>query len=220
MFRNYFIITLRNLFKNGFYSVINISGLAIGITCTILILLWVTQELSFDKFHPKSDRLYQVWVNATFDGKINSWRSVPLPMYEAMKTANSNIKRSVVTDWGGNHLLTVGDKRMNKKGFYVSEEFLEMFEFELITGNADQVLDEPRSIVITESTAKAYFGDEDPINKIFRVDNENDLKVTGVLKDIPENSSFQFDFLMTWKFREQISDWVRRNTTNWGNYSF
>jgi putative ABC transport system permease protein len=220
MFRNYFIITLRNLFKNGFYSVINISGLAIGITCTILILLWVSQELSFDKFHPKSDRLYQVWVNATFDGKINSWRSVPLPMYEAMKTANSNIKRSVVTDWGGNHLLTVGDKRMNKKGFYVSEEFLEMFEFKLITGNADQVLDEPRSIVITESTAKAYFGDEDPINKIFRVDNENDLKVTGVLKDIPENSSFQFDFLMTWKFREQISDWVRRNTTNWGNYSF
>src|SRR5687767_14014755 len=81
-------------------------------------------------------------------------------------------------------------------------------------------MEDPRSIIITEATAKAMFGDEDPINKVIRIDNENDLKVTGVLYNLPSNSSFQFDFLMTWKFREQISDWVRKNTTNWGNYSF
>ena len=220
MFRNYFLITIRNLFKNGFYSFINIAGLAIGITCSILILLWVTDEVSFDKFHPKSNRLYQVWVSAIFDGKTNSWTSVPLPTYEAMKTADTNIKSSVVTDWGGQHLITVDEKRLLKDGYYVSEEFLEMFEFQLIKGSASQVLDDPSSIVITESTAKALFGNEDPLNKIIRIDNENDLKVTGVLKDIPKNSTFQFDFLMTWKFREQISEWVRKNTTNWGNYSF
>ena len=220
MFKNYFLVTIRNLRKNGFYSFINITGLSIGIACSILILLWVFDETSFDKFLPKYDRLYQVWVNAKFDGKISSWTSVPLPTYEGMKTADANIKRAVVTDWGGMHLLTVGENRLNKRGFYASEEFLEMFEFPLITGNAAQVMADPRSVIITEATAKALFGNEDPINKVIRVDNEEDLKVTGVLKDVPSNSSFQFDFLMTWKFREQISDWVRRNTTNWGNYSF
>jgi putative ABC transport system permease protein len=220
MFKNYFLITIRNLRKNGFYSFINITGLSIGIACSILILLWVFDETSFNKFLPKYDRIYQVWVNAKFDGKINSWTSVPLPTYEGMKSADANIKRAVITDWGGMHLLTVGENRLNKRGYYASEEFLEMFEFPLITGNAAQVMADPRSVIITEATAKALFGNEDPINKVIRVDNEEDLKVTGVLKDVPSNSSFQFDFLMTWKFREQISEWVRDNTTNWGNYSF
>jgi putative ABC transport system permease protein len=220
MFRNYLLVTLRNLFKNGFYSFINITGLAIGVTCSILILLWVADETSYNKFLPKADRLYQVWVRAFFDGKISSWTSVPLPTYEAFKTANSHIQRMTVTDWGGEHLMTVGENRLLKRAYYASEEFLEMFQFPLKQGNAEQVMDDPRSIVITESTAKALFGDEDPINQVIRVDNENDLKVTGVLYDIPSNSSFQFDFLMTWKFREQVNEWVRRNTTNWGNYSF
>ena len=196
MFKNYLIITVRNLFKNGFYSFINIAGLAIGITCSILILLWVANETSFDKFHPKADRLYQVWVNAAFNGKINSWTSVPLPTYEAMKTADSNIKRAVVTDWGGDHLVTVGENRLMKKGYWASEEFLQMFEFPLINGDASQVMADPRSIVISQSMAKALFADEDPINKMVRVDNEYDLKVTGILKDVPSNSSFEFDFLM------------------------
>lgn len=220
MFRNYFVVMVRNLFKNGFYSFINITGLALGITCSILILLWVADETSFDKFIPKADRLYQVWVRAQFDGKISSWTSVPLPTYEAFKTANSNITRMAVTDWGGEHLITVGENRLLKQGYWVSEEFLEMFEFPMAAGNAEQVLDDPPSIVITESTAKALFGEEDPINKVIRLDNEYDLKVTGILKDVPGNSSFQFDFLMPWKFREQNNQWVRDNTTNWGNYSF
>ena len=220
MFKNYFLVTIRNLRKNGFYSFINITGLSIGIACSILILLWVFDETSFNRFLPKYDRLYQVWVNAKFDGKIHSWTSVPLPTYEGMKSADANIKRAVVMDWGGMHLLTVGENRLNKRGYYASEEFLEMFEFPLIAGNAAQVMADPRSVIITEATAKALFGNEDPINKVIRVDNEEDLKVTGVLKDVPSNSSFQFDFLMTWKFREQVSEWVRDNTTNWGNYSF
>ncbi len=220
MLKNYFVITIRNLFKHRFYSFINISGLAIGITCSILILLWVADEVSYDKFIPKADRLYQVWINAYFDGKINSWTSVPLPTYEEMKISDSNIKRAVVTDWGGDHLLTTGENRLNKKGFYASEEFLEMFEFPLISGNADQVLDAPASIVISQSTAKALFGKEDPLGKIIRIDNEHDLKVSGILKDIPSNSTFQFEFLIPWKFRYQTNDWVKRNTTNWGNYSF
>ncbi len=211
----------RNLFKNGFYSFINIAGLAIGITCSILILLWVNDEVSYDKFHSKADRIHQVWVSAVFDGRVNSWTSVPLPTYEAMKTANNHIKRSLVTDWGGEHLLTVNDDtRLYKKGYFVSEEFLEMFDFPLVSGNASQVLNDPTVIVITESTAKALFGNEDPINKVIHLDNEHDVKVSGVLKDIPKNSTFQFDILIPWKFREKNNKWVRDNMTNWGNYSF
>lgn len=220
MLKNYLLVTIRSLRKNGFYSFINISGLAIGITCSILIALWVFDELSFNKFIPKSDRLYQVWVNAKFNGEINSWTSVPLPTYEAMKTADTHIARAAVTDWGYDHLLTVGENRLTKRGFYASEEFLEMFEFPLLVGDKSQVMDDPRSIIISESLAKALFGDADPIGQTIRVDNAEDLRVTGILKDVPPNSTFQFDFLLTWKFREQISDWIRRNTTNWGNYSF
>ena len=142
-------------------------------------------------------------MSASFDGKINSWTSVPLPTYEAMKTANNHIKRSLVTDWGGQHLVTVNDDtRLYKKGYYVSEEFLEMFDFPLVAGNATQVLDQPDVIVISESTAKALFGAEDPINKIIRLDNEHDVKVSGVLRDVPKNSTFQFDILIPLKFRK------------------
>ena len=220
MLRNYFLVTIRNLIKNYVYSIINVSGLAIGITCSILILLWVQDELAFDKFHPKSDRLYQVWVNAEFDGNINSWRSVPLPTHMAMKDADTKIKNTAVTDWGNEHLLRVNDIRIIKRGYFASDEFLEMFEFPLIQGDASVVLDDASSIVITESLAKTLFPDEDPMDKIIRVDNENDVKVVGILKDVPENSTFQFDYLLPWKYYYQHSDWVKRNTTNWGNYSF
>lgn len=221
MLRNYLIVAFRNLRKNGFYSFINIAGLSLGITCSVLIFLWVADETSFDKFHPKADRLYQVWVNAYFDGKINSWTSVPLPTHEAMKPADANIVRAAVTDWGGDHLLaTPDDKRIKKRGFYVSEEFLEMFQFPLIAGNAEQVLDDASNIVISESTAKALFGDEDAVDKVIRVDNQFDLKVAGILKDVPSNSSFQFDFLLPYKHWHSTSEWVRRNESNWGNYSF
>ncbi|HYG20633.1 MAG TPA: ABC transporter permease [Ohtaekwangia sp.] len=221
MLRNYLIVTFRNLRKNGFYSFINISGLAIGITCSILIILWVADETSFDKFHPKADRLYQVWVNAHFDGRVNAWNSLPLPTHEAMKPADANIVRAAVTDWGNDHLLaSTDDKRMRKQGFNVSEEFLEMFQFPLIAGNAEQVLDDASNIVITASTAKALFGDEDAMGKIVRVDNQFDLKVAGILKDIPPNSSFQFDFLLPYKHWHNTNEWVRDNEDNWSNYSF
>jgi putative ABC transport system permease protein len=219
MLRNYLKIALRNIQKNTVYSFINIFGLAIGITCSILILLWVYDEVSFDNFHSNRDRIHQVWINAKYDGAINSWTSVPLPTAEALKTADSNIKYAITTDWGDDHLLTVGETRMTKRGFSVEEEFLEMLQFPLISGTASQVLDDPHAIVITESTAKAIFGDADPINKVIRVDDLQDMKVTGVLKDIPGNSSYQFDYLLSFKFFEQ-QDWVKSAKNNWGNYSF
>ncbi|MEK6479698.1 ABC transporter permease [Catalinimonas sp. 4WD22] len=220
MFKNYFLVTIRNLLKNRVYSFINVAGLSIGICCSIMILLWVFDEMSYDKFIPKSARLYQLMVNAEFDGKINSWNSVPLPTYQGVKDVDVNIKNSVVTDWGGEHLLTVDENPIIKQGYYVGEEFLEMFEFPLQYGEAASVLDDASSIVITESTARALFGDEDPINQIIRVDDKSDLKVSGILKDVPSNSSFEFDFLIPYSQWRQVSPWVVENEDNWGNYSF
>ncbi|MEP0987290.1 ABC transporter permease [Ekhidna sp.] len=220
MLRNFFLISIRNLKKNGLYSFINISGLSIGIVCSVLILLWVADEVSYDKFLPKYDNLYQVWISSDFDDKVNNWQSVPLPTYEEMKVIDSNIKNSVVTGWGGERLLTAGDVRITKRGYYVSEEFLEMFEFPLISGSHKEALKDPMSIVLSESLAKILFGDEDPIGKQVRLSDEGTLQVSAIVKDIPENSSFQFDYLATWKYRESVNEWVKDNKTNWGNYSF
>ena len=220
MFKNYFLVTLRNLLKNKVYSFINIAGLSIGIACSLLILLWVYDELSFDRFIPKKDRLYQVWINAEFDGKINSWTSLPLPVHMGLKNQHTNINNTTAADWGSTHLLTVGETRVEPRGYYVGDEFLTMFEFPILKGaSADQALKDPSSIVITEGTAKALFGDQDPLNQIIKLDNKDELKVVAVLKDVPPNSSFQFGFLLPWSLYT-TRDWVKRNLDNWGNNSF
>jgi putative ABC transport system permease protein len=218
MFKNYILVTLRNLLRNRVYSFINIAGLAIGISCSLLIVLWVNDELSFDMFHSKADRLYNLRANVTYDGKINTWGSSPLPAYEALKTEDSRIVNTAVIDWGNEHLLTVGDKAIRKKGNYVSEEFMSMFDFPMVKGNIKSAVSDPGSIVITESTAKALFGGEDPMDKLVKVDNQFEQKVTGVIADVPANSRFQFNFLLPWKLYENVP-WIKNNRTNWENYS-
>lgn len=220
MLKNYFKIAVRSLLKNSAYSFINITGLAVGIACSILILLWVRDEMSFDRFQPKLDRLYQVWINAHFDGKINSWTSVPQPLKNALKEEITSIKNAAITDWGGNHLLTVGDTKFNKRGFFASYEFLEMFQFPLIKGSAENVLDDTYSIVLTESTAKSLFGEEDPLNKLIKLDNNVDVKVTGILKDVPENSSFQLDYIVPFSLMLATQEWAKNAEHEWGNNSF
>ncbi len=219
MLRNYFKVAFRNLTKNSVYSFINIVGLATGLACSILIALWVRDELSYDQSQSKLDQLHQLWINATYDGKVNTFQSVPFPSYEGIRAVDSRIKNTAITDWGGNHLLTVGEKRMNKEGLFVSEEFLEMFQFPLLKGQPEKVLDDPNSIVLTEEAAKALFGDEDALGKIVRVDNTYDMNVTGILKNIPKNSSLEFQCLMSHK-RIQQEGWIKNSLNNWGNYSF
>ncbi|MCK5368156.1 MAG: ABC transporter permease, partial [Cyclobacteriaceae bacterium] len=220
MIRNHIITALRNFTKNKFFTFINISGLSIGIACSILILLWVSDELSFDKFHPKADRLYQVRVKTNFANKIHTWDALPLPTYTALKTEDSNIKNTAIADRGGEHLLTVGEKKLMMNGISTSEDFLNMFEFPLINGNASNILDDPSSIVITEATAKALFGEENAMDKTIRVDERGDLKVAGVLKDIPKNSSFDFDFILPWKYKRQNDPGRFENENRWRGYYF
>ena len=134
MLKNFIVVAMRSLRKNSLYSVINISGFSVGIACSILILLWVKEETSYDKFIPKVDKLHQVWVNATISDGVSSWNSVPLPTYMELKNANAKIVNSAVAGWGGNRLIVNDDKRINIRGYYVCNEFLDMFEFPMIEG--------------------------------------------------------------------------------------
>jgi len=144
---------------------------------------------------------------------------MPLPTSEGLRTEDFNIKRTASSDWGGDHLLTVGDTRISKRGFFVGEEFLDMFDFPLVKGNKSKVLMGPNEIIITESLAHDLFGNQDPMDQIIRLNNQDELKVTGILKNVPTNSSFQFEFLLPWKLYTS-RPWVKRNFDNWGNYSF
>ncbi len=220
MLRNYLKIAIRSLLKNSVYSFINIAGLAIGLAASLLIALWVFHELSFDSFHKNKDRLYQVYLNMPGDNGIVSQRATPLPILEQLKTTEPQIEYAAVTDWGGNHLLNVGDQRQFKDGIYASEDFLKMFSFEVVKGDVSKALSGSTNIVLTESTANALFGSTDVLGKIIRVDNAVDAQVSAIIKDVPSNSTLQFDLLLPFDSYISSQNWVKRSLTNWENNSF
>jgi putative ABC transport system permease protein len=219
MLRNYLKIAFRNLQRNTVYSFINIAGLAVGIACSILIMLWVWNEVSYDRFHKNSDRLGQLWIHNQFSDNIISSQAVPLPTYEFFKTFDSRIKNTSIAHWPYKHLLTSKETKISKFGQFVTPEFLDMFQFEFAKGSASTALKDASSIVVTESLAKSLFGDQDPMNQSIRLENEYDLKVTGVLKDLPENSSFDFEFLAPWAIYAS-QDWIKNKNDAWDDQSF
>lgn len=220
MITNYLKIAFRNLLKNPTYSFINIFGLSVGISCCILIMLWVNDEASYDRFLPKVERLYQVNLNMKYETRTDTWFSLPLALDDALKNADAAIANSAVASWRTQRLLAVDDKHINKSGYAVSDKFLEMFEFKLLSGSPEQALDDPKNILITTSTAKALFGDTNPLGKIVRVDDKHDLHVSGVLADHPTNSSFRFDYLVPFAFLENTQPWVKDTRSRWDNYNF
>jgi predicted permease len=221
MLRNYFKIAFRNLIKNRGYSFINIGGLAVGLASAILIFLWIADEYSYDKFHTNYNNIYQLYQSQEWNmGHIGSSQSMPYPAKEVLPTRASQIKYICMTNWGEGNMLQVGEKRINKMQLSVTEDFLKMFTFTLIKGDQNHALDDPTSIVITESTAKALFGDADPMGQYIRIDNEREQKVTGVVGDVPKQSKFQFDFLLPFAYYEATQPWVQRNRYLWDSNSF
>jgi len=197
MLRNYFKIAIRNLMRNTTFTFINIVGLSLGIAASMLISLWVTHEISYNRFHPNYDQIHQVYFFGNLSGVMGDWQVISYPIYEDLKTNHPAIKNATLTDVGSSHLLTFNNTQVHKSGRYVTPEFLEVFHFDLVKGSTKNVLIDLYSIVLTESTAKALFGDQDPINKIIKIDNRSDVTVTGIIKDVPGNSTIKFDFLST-----------------------
>jgi putative ABC transport system permease protein len=221
MFRNYFKIALRNIRKSPGYSSINILGLAVGMAVAILIGLWIWDELSFDKSHENYGRLAQVMTTQTFNGEIGTGQAVAIPMAAELRSKYKNdFKYVALTSWNFEHILAVGDKKISHSGMWVQPDFPEMFSLKMLKGKRNALRD-PSSIILTESLAKALFGDADPMNKVLKLDNKTELKVAGVFQDFPHNTTlFESEFFMPWDKYAMTEDWLKRAETEWGNHSF
>jgi putative ABC transport system permease protein len=221
MLQNFLLIALRNLQRNITYSFINIFGLSIGIACSMLILLWIADEFQYDRFHEKRDNLYKVMMNRTFSGRIGTQVALPYPLKDALQEQSGKIKHTVITNWGEGFLLTVGENKINKVGLAVSEDFLTLFTFPLIQGDVRTALQDQHAIVLTETLAKTLFGNDDPLNKLVKINNSHELKVTGVMQDFPDQTTFSnYDYLIPFSYYESIQPWVRNSRDNWNNNSF
>lgn len=220
MFRNYFKTAWRNLLKNKAYSAINVFGLAAGMAVALLIGLWVYHQYSYDKFLPDHERLYRVQRNFNSNGDTLTFRTSSPRLADELNKGFPEIESVAISDWMGWHGLMVGETRIYQNGGMTDSDFISMFGFPLLKGNAATILNDPYSIVLTQSTAKALFGDSEPMNKMVRIDNLHDLKVTGILKDLPSNSSFNFNYIVPFAFRELTSPNGRLNHESFGNNGF
>ena len=209
MLRNYFKTAWRNITASKGYSALNVMGLATGMAVALIIGLWVHSEFSFDKFLAESERAYRVQRNFDSNGDTLTFRTTSLKLANTLRTEVPEIEYVAESDWMGQHGLVVGDKKLYLNGGQVGSDFLKIFRYPLVKGNPGAVLNDPYSIVITESLAKSLFGDDDPIGKVVRFDNKDNLKVSGVLREIPDNASMKFSFLVPFSYMEQTNERVK-----------
>ena len=200
MIKNYLTIALRHLFRNKSFSIINILGLAIGMACCVMILLYVQDEINYDKFHEKGDRIYRMALDRIYPGRSTAYAIIPHSYAETVKKEFPEVEESTrFFSFGGGGGLRIkhnGIVYEEKNNAWADSTFFEMFSFPLIKGNPKNVLTQPNAVVLTETTAKKYFPNSDPIGQTLDIaQNDNDLVVTGVCKDIPNNSHLTFDLV-------------------------
>ena len=213
MIKNYFKIAWRNLIQNKTFSLINIFGLALGMTCSILIMLWLKDELKRDRFHANDKRLFRVMENQYYSGDISTFPSSPGILAENIVKDIPEIEMASQMLWEEEPLFTVNDKFDKEKGRYVQKDFLRMFSFKLAKGDAATALARPDAVVLSKKLADKYFKDQDPIGKMIKIDSRDNVIVTGVLEEVPELSSLKFDFLMSYDLWFKRNDWAKE----WGN---
>jgi ABC-type antimicrobial peptide transport system permease subunit len=220
MIKSYFKIAWRNLGKSKMHSFINIVGLSIGMTVAILIGLWIHDEVSFNKNFKNYDRIAQVVQNVTNNGEVQTWTSTPWPLANELRSNyGSDFKHIAMGYYIGDHLLSLDDKKLKKVGGYFEKAAPELFSLEIVRGN--NKFDDPSSLLLSESAAKAYFGEADPINKLLKIDNEFNVKVTGVYKDLPHNSTFaDLSFMSTWDMIYNNTEWIRTMEDPWRPNAF
>lgn len=214
MVKNYLKIAWRNLLHNKTFSLINIFGLALGMTCSLVIMLWLKDELKRDKFHANDKRLFRVMENQFYSGDISTFPSSPGILAENIVKDVPEIEMASQMLWEEEPLFTVGDKFDKEKGRYVQKDFLRMFSFKLAKGDAATAIARPDAVVLSKRLADKYFKGEDPIGKIIKIDNKENVIVTGVLEEIPELSSLKFDFLMSYDIWFRKNDWAKEWDNN------
>ena len=219
MLKNYFKIAWRNITKHKGFSLINAGGLALGMASCLLLLLYVNYHLNYDKQFDNIDNIYIVKNNQPGDGKIYTFAATPRLAAATIKTEVAEAVQSVrVIDYTAEGLLTYKDNSFKKAGLFADDGFFNIFSYHFIKGSAASALKLPNSIVITQSLAKTLFGNEDPMNKVVKRNNQLPLTVTGVIDDVPANASFKFEFVLPWIMFEDSNAWAKNS--DWGsNYA-
>ena len=209
MLRNYLRITLRHLIKNKTYSFLNIFGLAIGVACAGIIFLWVEYELSYDNSFPNKDRICQIKTNQTYGGVTRTFQSTPGKLGPALTKdmpgiASASRMSSTKT------LFAIGDKSIYETGFYTDSSFFPMFSIEFLEGGSKDAFQGLNSVLISEKMAKQFFGtDRNIAGRTLKVDNKEDYRITGVFKDLPVNSTLQFDWISPFAIYAKSRDWLK-----------
>ena len=198
MLKNYFLIALRNLRKHIGFSTINIAGLGLGIATCLLLVTWIIHELSYDRFHVYEDRLYRTSMEYSFGGQVARTAVSPTALLPSMLTlpeVKTGVRFFNLSAWNP-FIVKQGDQLFSESKFcFADSTFFNVFSYKLVKGNPAKALNEPYQVVITETAARKYFGDTDPIGKALYINNERDYIVTGVMEDAPSNSFLQFDFV-------------------------
>ena len=214
MIKSYFTAAWRNITRNKLTSFINVFGLAVGLSCSLLIWLWVSDEMSYNRFLPNAKNIYEVHVNAPFNGDTVTLTWTPGPLAEAMQNNIPQMEEVTKTAYIRATLLSVGDKAIKEKGTYATANFFKVFPFKVITGNAVSAVADIDQIVVTRKIAEKFFNSTAIVGKPIKVDNKKEYLVGAVIEDLPHNSTLQFDWIIN--FKEQEQDWMK----TWGNIAF
>jgi len=221
MFKNYLKIAWRNLSKNKGYTIINVGGLAIGMAVTLIIGLWIMDELSHNSYFSNKNRIAQVFQSQTFNGETGTGPAIPRPLEMAFRESYmDNFKHMVMASWTTSQYLKYKETSISREGNFTQREAPEMLDLNILKGEMDGIR-EINSIMLSKSTAEALFGNEDPIGKTVEVNSQYDMMVTAVFEDIPFNTSFNdTHFLMPWDKYVSINEWIKNAEDQWGNNSF
>ncbi|HEY9257149.1 ABC transporter permease [Chitinophaga sp.] len=218
MVKNYLKIAIRNLFKNKGISFINIFGLSAGMAVTMLIGLWIWNELSYDKYHANYDRIAQVWQRETAGEQSGAYNAMPIPLAAELRSSYPNDFKQVVLASNGTHTVAFGDKKFTSMGAFMESGGPALFSLKILKGNGETALKEPASVLLSATFAKSLFGDKDPMDQLIKLDNNSQLnvKVTGVYDDLPDNTTFAgTNYIMPWELFVTKWDWVRNSKDNW-----
>ncbi len=212
MLKNLFKIALRNIFKDKTYSAINILGLTIGITCSMFLFLYILDELSYDRYHKNADNIYRVVSNIREPDNAFTWAVAQIPLAEELRDNYPEVENAVRFFSMSRNLYKNGELQFYEDDFYLADSTVfDMFTYDFVKGDAATALDLPFTMVLTEKMAKKYFGEADPINQSIQNQQNEEFKITGVIKDVPHNSHFRFDALVSRNTRPQ-------NQGNWGGF--
>ncbi|MEO2051675.1 MAG: ABC transporter permease [Allomuricauda sp.] len=221
MFKNYLKIAWRNLIKHKGYTIINVGGLALGMAVTLIIGLWINDELSHNDYFSNKEKIAQIFQSQTFNGETGTGPAIPRPLEMAIREGYmDNFKYVVMTSWTTPQYLKYGDNSISREGNFMQRDAPEMLDLNILKGEKDGVR-EINSIMLAESTADALFGDEDPIGKTIEVNSQYDMMVTAVYEDIPFNNSFNdTKYIMPWDKYVSVNEWIKNAEDQWGNNSF